>query len=832
MITVLNKKTNEIIGFDDATSKEEISTAMRGYNYGEVAPHKDTFYEKNIRPALEKSGMNIFQPKFVLDKKEPEAIRAFTTSAVRDATFGVIQDSGLQKKYTEEEQKKFPIASFLGSLVGQTGSIFASAGVGTLIKAPKIAAWAGNTFNRIGGGLLAKVSPNFASAQAGAAALATTKKIAAGALEQAKVGAIYGGIRESVTQLNAEDPNLSKIGEVMLKDSAAFALYGGVGAGIKSKAVGTATIAGLGYTLSKADGASEEDAILNGGVMGMFHLVSFHAQSPKERAAVLNDLEDMMWGYLKAKSPNMSPSVAGKAANEIKLQAVKEVVAENPQIASAVVMTSDGKKAEGVSHEAALNKIGMSKKTAVENVDYSPLFKMTDGTEITRKESIEKGLTKTGHSHEVPALKKAQTTLEDIYALEHKKSAESMMGGKKDDSSGRYLKGKAMERSAVLRKLRGEPTGNEIKLEIDRLGKLREGQEVTTVDGKGVVTRPPAYGKVKVKVGDIEKSYDVGYVESKKFTKEDAINSLKKQAEEEAKEFLNVRGIKYEPNVRQIDNIVESKELSEKAVEKIADKVFDEGDINKAIAEQGQVESKISEMEKSGAITKEESRSIQKSVEEEARIAEQGKEVASGEVVKSRLQEGVKATGELKESTAFKKAKEKYESELKDVEKVEYSTIEIADQMARAFDFLDKEPVSAKRVSLGIESAPEGIKETAISIAYAEKLLESGDIQGAADALKSRSLRQTARGQEIVLERAASTNVNDAVHFAKQVLDARMENAGRKTYEISKEQKTKTSKRRVMDKVEKEANRARKFLQDKELDIKEAQSIIDGLLCK
>lgn len=103
-----------------------------------------------------------------------------------------------------------------------------------------------------------------------------------------------------------------------------------------------------------------------------------------------------------------------------------------------------------------------------------------------------------------------------------------------------------------------------------------------------------------------------------------------------------------------------------------------------------------------------------------------------------------------------------------------YNQMSIAKDTASALAFVKSNPEGASKVALGVLPPPEGITETAISIAVAEQAASQENFELQAEVERSRSLRQTRRGQEIVAEKGRF-NQNSPSHFIGQVLDARLE---------------------------------------------------------
>lgn len=197
---------------------------------------------------------------------------------------------------------------------------------------------------------------------------------------------------------------------------------------------------------------------------------------------------------------------------------------------------------------------------------------------------------------------------------------------------------------------------------------------------------------------------------------------------------------------------------------------------------------------------------------------------------KAPVSKRVSPTVSVEDSKAYQRALERYSEELKDQSEASYTTISLSDQMARAFEFVEKNLALAKKIAYGMEPAPAGLKESAISIAYNEKMFLDGNIKEFGKSYRSRSLRQTARGQEIVLEKAAAVNQNHPLYFARQVIEARTALAGKKMFDV----KTKIEEpaKLAYKKIKSEAASMKKEIVDiKKLDIAEAQKIIDELTC-
>lgn len=184
--------------------------------------------------------------------------------------------------------------------------------------------------------------------------------------------------------------------------------------------------------------------------------------------------------------------------------------------------------------------------------------------------------------------------------------------------------------------------------------------------------------------------------------------------------------------------------------------------------------------------------------------------------------------GKVKNSKAFQRVQERL-GEYADFD-VNYNKLNLAKDTAKALEFIEKNPVDAKKIALGMQIAPEGVTETAISIALAEKASENKDYALQAQLERSRSLRQTRRGQEIVAERGRF-NENSAHFFMQQVLKARIEQAGKvdftSLFRRSKSEKPTGFESKLREGTENIKKTVKKKLSATDL----AQNVIDSLTC-
>ena len=179
-----------------------------------------------------------------------------------------------------------------------------------------------------------------------------------------------------------------------------------------------------------------------------------------------------------------------------------------------------------------------------------------------------------------------------------------------------------------------------------------------------------------------------------------------------------------------------------------------------------------------------------------------------------------------KASRAFDRAKARLQEQFQF--DTTYTTIKIADEMAKAMEVVAQNPDYARKVALGLEEAPLDVTDTAISLAVAETAKEKGDYQLQADSEKERSLRQSRRGQEIVMEKGR-VDENSSDYFIKQVLDRRKELIAQKYKPFMKKAKPFLE---LLDEVkENKIKKNKKIKSDLELKIEDFDNFLMEMAC-
>lgn len=189
----------------------------------------------------------------------------------------------------------------------------------------------------------------------------------------------------------------------------------------------------------------------------------------------------------------------------------------------------------------------------------------------------------------------------------------------------------------------------------------------------------------------------------------------------------------------------------------------------------------------------------------------------------------IEGLGKEKKSRAYQKFKERVEDQLMDevdVEDPTYKPVSLVEDAAKAIDFTEQYFEEAKKIALGLKEPPQGITETAISIAVAEKAIEQGDFKLAAELVASRSLRQTRRGREIVAERG-QFGKDSAQTFIKQVINYRMQQHTK--FEFS--QREGKLRGKLKDPIRKQAYKDMSDIDKRAARIKSADDILQSLMC-
>lgn len=181
-----------------------------------------------------------------------------------------------------------------------------------------------------------------------------------------------------------------------------------------------------------------------------------------------------------------------------------------------------------------------------------------------------------------------------------------------------------------------------------------------------------------------------------------------------------------------------------------------------------------------------------------------------------------------KSSAVYERLKEEH-PELTD--DFSYEAMNMKRNAEKAVELLASDKELAYRVAMGAETLPD-VTNTAVNIAIAEKALLEGNFSLYNQLVKTRSFDQTRRGQEIVSEKGSITD-NSTARYFKELLNLRMEKLGDQYLSDVRSIFKKTSKKkRALEVIDKEVEKAQKKMKNKEIDLVEAQKLIDALMCK
>lgn len=162
---------------------------------------------------------------------------------------------------------------------------------------------------------------------------------------------------------------------------------------------------------------------------------------------------------------------------------------------------------------------------------------------------------------------------------------------------------------------------------------------------------------------------------------------------------------------------------------------------------------------------------------------------------------------------------------------LEYTKINLEKEAEVATDLIANNPQKAYRLAMNLEESPD-VTNTAVNIAMSDKALLDGNYTLYSNLVKNRSLAQTRRGQEIVTEKGSVTD-NSTARYVRELVSTRLEKFGKTYFEgITGKLVKKSNKAKSIEAIDNVVSKAQKRMTNKELDIKEAQSIIDALMCR
>ena len=191
--------------------------------------------------------------------------------------------------------------------------------------------------------------------------------------------------------------------------------------------------------------------------------------------------------------------------------------------------------------------------------------------------------------------------------------------------------------------------------------------------------------------------------------------------------------------------------------------------------------------------------------------------------IKSKEITAPKETPEF-QSRVFERMKEEYPQLKGDLA---YDPTTLKEEATKAVDLIAADKEKAFRLAMGAEASKD-VTSTSVNIAMAEKALESGNNSLFARLVKTRSFEQTRRGQEIVSEKQSISN-NSTSKYVKELVASRLEVLGKKYLSGLR---GKSNKDVGIKAIDREVAKTQSRIKNKEMDIKEAQSLLDRLTCK
>jgi hypothetical protein len=196
------------------------------------------------------------------------------------------------------------------------------------------------------------------------------------------------------------------------------------------------------------------------------------------------------------------------------------------------------------------------------------------------------------------------------------------------------------------------------------------------------------------------------------------------------------------------------------------------------------------------------------------------KEITSTETTrKTALDQPVKyGTGKVKESRTFKRLTQ----DLVDSGVEESRAMELAENRARAIDFVENNPEIAERVAFGLETVPEGMTLATLTDEVFKKLKDEGRTQEAIKLAKKQANRAIRSGQEIVSLKEIY-NQNSTQRYVNELLRER----ARKKLNIKYEK----GKPKANEVIRTRAEATNKQINKRASKIASAQKIIESIIC-
>jgi hypothetical protein len=188
---------------------------------------------------------------------------------------------------------------------------------------------------------------------------------------------------------------------------------------------------------------------------------------------------------------------------------------------------------------------------------------------------------------------------------------------------------------------------------------------------------------------------------------------------------------------------------------------------------------------------------------------------------------------EIKTPTKFQSRVYQRMAEEKKVEgDLTYDKLSLKKDAEKAIEIIETDKQKAYQIAMGEESSPD-VTQTSMNIALVEKALDEGNDSLATRLIKNRSLAQIRRGQEIVAEKGSITD-NSVSNYVRELISTRLDKLGSRYLSDMREVpfKKPTPKKKAMETINKKIVEGEKTLNDKMLDLAEAQMIIDKLVCK
>jgi len=852
MNNVLVKSTNEVIGFEDSVSIDEIQKIISNDQNGTISAYKPSFYDRAFREPMRKLGADFAQPKFISEppKSFEEIIKPLKTAGwnllagVESGTIALNKVFMLDKipaikASLDQSQKGIDVINEMSKTENKSAA-FANqfmAQIGAFVPTlPSDMALGGITrttlLTRFPAALQPYLSriPDFAIGMGEKAFVSEAQKgesvakpFESGA-ESMAIGTLFGvantiprmtalGVAEA--NYNAIKENRLASGEEMLTGAANGAAFGIVFKAVEhlhsigdnsaiepyyqrmASAMEKGDIVGLkkeydsmlsSDTLSKKQkvdlkevfdssvkGYSEthnKDFQLLMSLSSASHILKLTGDQPAVREGMLSQVQSLVTGYLKSKTPNMANSTAIQASKELIEIEAQRVVSE-PLGESITKILSRGDDVRNRANKGKMSEPEIKQQfndpNAVETLDYLAQYM-------------------------------SPKAVASMSGQERLQMANGPWQNLRDYEANFQVRQAARQEEAIARATREQES-----LRKSAADRAADEVQVANAEGEGMITRQPSDLQIVLSspaaTSKLVENIAKAVIEQPK-AKEQAKSEIVKPSEDLQGKPGIVEKISEPKTLEEFQTVIRSGNkkinLTEEAVGFGERNKNTPGIVEQLTAARKEAQKRADDSGNAQAQT--EAQLFNEAIKgAEGKLTVQGirdtraKYLSTGkpQTVNISPVEGVGETKTrgLSQGVEEKAIAKKLTENFGDLP--QYKSVSMEDQAARANDLLIKDPAKAKRIAMGQEIPPEGLLPESVFVALENKAIAQGDVATLRDLATASGLtaEATTMGQRLrtLAEREPDFTVSAIMEVAKAREDAAVKKTKTKDIKKAKE---------------------------------------------